>query len=64
MKRSAWVTWSQVEDGFYIGSRFGHFVGYIDRRDGVYSAFNLSSVVIGTFTVLADAMDALAEAAL
>lgn len=56
------MTWSQVDEGFYIGSRFGDFVGYIDRgHDGAYTAFDLSSGVVGTFEVLNQAMAALAE---
>lgn len=63
MKRSTWVTWSQVDEGFYIGSRFGDFVGYIDRaQDGAYTAFDLSSGVVGSFAALSQAMAALVEA--
>lgn len=40
------VTWTQVDNGFYIESWSGGFVGYTDRRDGMYSAFDLSSAMI------------------
>lgn len=63
VKRSTWVTWSQVDEGFYIGSRFGDFVGYIDRgSDGSYTAFDLSSGAVGSFSALTEAMAALAGA--
>lgn len=57
------VTWSQVEEGFYIGSRGRQFVGYVDRRfDGVHTAFDASSHVVGNFPSLPEAMAALTDA--
>lgn len=58
------VTWATVEDGFYVGSRTGEFLGYIDRtRSGSFDAFDLVSRKVGTFSALERAMAALIEAA-
>ncbi|MCI1020461.1 hypothetical protein HWD99_17680 [Microbacterium sp. C5A9] len=40
--------WASVADGFYVGSREGSFLGYIDRQpDGAWRAFDAASRVLG-----------------
>ena len=42
--------WASVADGFYVGSRDGSFLGYIDRQaDGVWRAFDAASRSIGNY---------------
>lgn len=42
--------WASVADGFYVGSRDGSFLGYVDRRaDGAWRAFDAASRAIGDF---------------
>ena len=56
-------TWSQVEDDFYVGSRNGEFLGYIDREEtGAYVACDQFSRVRGTYDSLTDAIAALEAA--
>lgn len=53
------VTWAQVDRGFYVGSRVGEFLGYVDERpDGVFQAFDMASAIIGEFSALAAAIHA------
>ncbi|CDJ99958.1 hypothetical protein MIC448_1990001 [Microbacterium sp. C448] len=57
------VVWARVDDGFYVGSRPGHFLGCIDRDDdGRFVALDTHTQPIGTFAHLADAMEAVAAA--
>ncbi|RGE20410.1 hypothetical protein D1J51_09545 [Leucobacter sp. wl10] len=54
------VTWAMVEDGFYVGSRDGEFLGYIDREaESRYVACNMYSRPAGAFRDLGEAMEAL-----
>jgi hypothetical protein len=49
------VTWSQVQPGFYVASRAGEFIGYIDRTPaGQHVAFDGRSTPVGRF----DSLDA------
>ncbi|TPW78355.1 hypothetical protein [Schumannella sp. 10F1B-5-1] len=53
------LIWSRVEPGFYVGSRGGEFLGYIDRRpDRGYVAFDLHSSELGAFDSRDDAIAA------
>jgi hypothetical protein len=53
------VIWSRVEDGFYVGSKDGNFLGYVDQqRDHIYAAFDAHSRFAGTFSDLPSAMHA------
>ena len=57
------VVWARVDDGFYVGSRPGHFLGCIDRQeDGQFLALDTHTRPIGTFTDLADARAAVTSA--
>ena len=48
--------WAEVEDGFYVCSRDGTFLGYVDRRaDGRLVAFDMHSQETGDFGTLDDA---------
>lgn len=62
MKRNSRVLWSRVDDGFYLGRCSARLVGYIDRRpDGLHTAFDPASRVVGNFLLLSQAMSALAD---
>jgi hypothetical protein len=40
--------WASVADGFYVGSREGTFLGYVDRQvDGAWRAFDAASRSLG-----------------
>lgn len=56
------VSWSRVEDGFYVGSNRGNFVGYIDRlpNEG-FAAFDAFSRNVGTYPDQIAAMTAVAS---
>lgn len=42
--------WASVADGFYVGSRDGSFLGYVDRQaDGMWRAFDAVSRSIGDY---------------
>ena len=42
--------WASVADGFYVGSREGSFLGYVDRQsDGAWRAFDAASRSVGDF---------------
>ena len=57
------VVWARVDDGFYVASRPGHFLGCIDRQeDGLYLALDTHTRPIGTFALLTDARAAVASA--
>lgn len=54
------VVWAQVEDGFYVGSRHGEFLGYVDvETETRHIVCNMYSQQVGEFTSLAEAMHAL-----
>lgn len=54
------IRWAQVETGFYVGSRGGEFLGYIDRSEiGRYTVCDLHSRPVADFGTLDDAMEAL-----
>ncbi|WP_240752869.1 MULTISPECIES: hypothetical protein [Actinomycetes] len=56
------VSWSRVEEGFFVGSHRGNFIGYIDRLPSEsYVAFDAFSRDIGTFPDRATAMAAVAS---
>ena len=42
--------WASVADGFYVGSRDGSFLGYVDRQtDGGWRAFDTASRPLGDY---------------
>ncbi|MEU1972609.1 peptide ABC transporter permease [Microbacterium sp. NPDC019599] len=50
------VTWAQPEGGFYVASRAGEFVGYVDTTaDGHFIAFDGRSTPVGRYARLAEA---------
>lgn len=54
------TTVAQVDQGFYVASREGEFIGYIDTTaDGCFVAFDGRSTPIGRYATLADAKAAL-----
>lgn len=59
---TAFATWAKVEDGFYVGSRNGEFLGYVDQEpSGLYIASDMFSQVIGEFETLSAALRAVDE---
>ncbi len=57
---AAGVVWARVEDDFHVGSRWGEFLGYIERQsDGSFVAFDMHSRSAGRFAALTHAMNAL-----
>lgn len=61
---TAQVTWAQVDDGFYVASRAGTFLGCIDvRSDGRFSALDGRTRPIRTCHHLSEAMRAVMDAA-
>ena len=60
---SGGITWARIEDDFFVGSRSGEFLGFIDREEsGVYVVCNQYSQPIGQFAELDAAMAALSSA--
>lgn len=58
------AVWARVDDGFYVGSRGGDFLGYVDRRDdGRFVAADLHSHPLGVFDDLASARSSVEQAA-
>jgi hypothetical protein len=58
----AGVIWSCVEDGFYVGSCDGNFLGYVDELSGDrFAAYDAHSKLVGTYPELGDARRALSE---
>lgn len=56
--------WASVADGFYVGSRDGSFLGYVDRQaDGSWRAFDAASRPIGDHTDHHLAMEAVTAGA-
>lgn len=56
--------WASVADGFYVGSRDGSFLGYVDRRaDGLWRGFDSASRPVGDYDDHHRAMAAVTEAA-
>ena len=54
------VVWAEVEHGFYVGSRNGEFLGYVDvESEATNVVCDMYSRPIGEFASLADAMHAL-----
>lgn len=52
-------TWARVDTDFYVASRDGEFVGYVDRAaDGTYIAFDGRSTPVGRYDDLRDAQRA------
>lgn len=59
------VVWAEVEDGFYVGSRGGEFLGYIDvEAEAQNVVCDMYSRPVGEYASLADAMLALESAQL
>lgn len=57
------VVWARVDDGFYVGSLPGRFLGCIDRQsDGAFLALDVYARPIGTFPHLERAMAAVWDA--
>lgn len=57
------LTWSCVEDGFYVASDHDGFVGYIDRvHEESYQVCNASSQQLGIFRDVDAAMACLVKA--
>ncbi len=59
---AAGVSWTRVEDGFYVGNRRGNYLGYIDQIGGDYSAVDAQSRTLGIYPTLVAAMAALTSA--
>lgn len=58
------VTWTRVEEGFYVGARTGEFVGTIDvTPDGSHVAFDGRSTAVGRYETLAEAQRAVSDIA-
>lgn len=61
--QAADVVWAKVDDGFYVGSLPGRFLGCIDKQsDGAFVAMDVYSRPIGTFSRLDRAMTAVVDA--
>jgi hypothetical protein len=44
------AVWACVAEGFFVGSRRGSFLGYVDRQpDGSWRAFDAASQIVGDF---------------
>ncbi len=55
------ITWARVEEGFYVGSRAGEFLGYIEKElDGTHSAYDMHAHAAGNFADRISAMNVLA----
>jgi hypothetical protein len=46
------TTWTEVDPGFYVANRGGEFIGYVDRAQGAYVAFDGTSALLGRFPSL------------
>lgn len=58
------VTWARVEEGFYVGSRAGEFVGTIDvMPDGSHVAFDGRATAVGRYASLREAQRAVSDIA-
>lgn len=56
--------WASVADGFYVGSREGTFLGYVDRRaEGIWRGFDSASRPVGDYDDHHRAMAAVTDAA-
>lgn len=57
------ATWARVDDGFYVGSLDGVFLGCIDvLPDGRFAALDAHTQPIGTHESLPEAMHAVISA--
>ena len=57
------ITWMRVEDGFYVASRAGEYVGFAERTtDGHFLGFDSRSTPIGRYADLKEAQRAVASA--
>lgn len=64
-RSGAGVVWARVEEGFHVASRYGVFIGYLDRvADDTYAAFDGHPRLIGRFASLVAAMSAVLTAQL
>ncbi|WP_336651163.1 MULTISPECIES: hypothetical protein [unclassified Leucobacter] len=58
-RSSVHTTWARVEDDFYVGSRFGEFLGYVDDAHESHAmAWDMLSRPLGQFGSLDEAMEA------
>ncbi|MEJ6488335.1 hypothetical protein PQI23_01185 [Leucobacter sp. USCH14] len=54
------VVWAEVEAGFYVGSRSGEFLGYVDVEAETKNVVcDMYSRPVGEYASLAEAMHAL-----
>ncbi len=59
------ITWARIEDDFFVGSRDGEFLGFIDiEESGMYVVCNQFSRPVGQYSELDSAMAALSDASL
>lgn len=56
------AVWSEVEPGFHVANRGGEFIGYVDRADGVFVAFDGTSALLGRHQSLTHAQLAVIDA--
>ncbi|MEJ6489705.1 hypothetical protein PQI23_08220 [Leucobacter sp. USCH14] len=57
------ITWARIEDDFFVGSRDGEFLGFIDvEESGLYVVCDQFSRPIGQYSELDGAMAALRDA--
>lgn len=57
------ITWARIEDDFFVGSRDGEFLGFIDvEESGRYVVCDQFSCPIGQYDELDAAMTALSAA--
>ncbi len=56
--------WACVASGFYVGSRHGSFLGYVDRQaEGIWRAFDAASRIVGDYADHHAAMAAVSASA-
>ncbi|MTE23066.1 hypothetical protein [Microbacterium sp. ZXX196] len=59
---AAHVVWARVDDGFYVASTPGAFLGCVDAgSDGTFAARNVLTELIGSYSTLRAAMDAVVQ---
>lgn len=55
------TVWSRIERGFYVASRAGDFLGFVDGGDDGFVARDRHSKPIGAFADLPAAMQAVTD---
>ncbi|MET0297388.1 MAG: hypothetical protein ABW024_08305 [Microbacterium sp.] len=59
------IVWARVDDGFYVGSIPGRFLGCIDRQaGGEFLALDVHTQPIGRYPTLDQAMSAVQDSSL